>query len=350
VLAGGIAAGAVAAEPVEVPTFGTNPGNLRMFLHAPDEIDGPAPLVVVLHGCRQTALGYGETSGWVEVADSHGFLLVLPGQRPANNDRNCFNWFQPGDARRDAGEALSIRQMIDHVEATHEVDEARVFVSGLSAGGAMTAVMLATYPEVFAGGGVVAGLPYRCADNVFEALQCMSTGRPSTLPAFALPQDALPEGLPATLEMSPAFCLFFPLLCPDDPGDADGAEAWGDLVRSASDHEGPFPVVSVWHGTADTTVVPVNATSLVEQWTDVHGISSEPTAHDVFAGFPRQRFEGADGLARVELYTVTGMGHGKPVDPGGGPEQCGTSADFVLDVDVCSSRLIAEFWGLASAE
>ena len=77
----------------------------------------------------------------------------------ANNQNACFNWFEREDTRRDSGEALSIRQMIDAMVKRHSIDPSRVYIVGLSAGGAMTAVMLATYPEVFAGGAIVAGVP-----------------------------------------------------------------------------------------------------------------------------------------------------------------------------------------------
>ena len=94
----------------------------------------------------------------------------------ANNQNACFNWFQPEDTARDRGEALSIRQMIDAMIARHSVDRSRVYVVGLSAGGAMAAAMLAAYPERFAGGAIVAGVPYGCANTVTEALQCMNPG------------------------------------------------------------------------------------------------------------------------------------------------------------------------------
>src|SRR6478736_1551839 len=140
--------------------FGSNPGNLRMFVYRPPTLaDNPA-LVVVLHGCTQSAASYDLGAGWSTLADRYGFVLLLPEQTSANNPKTCFNWFLPGDTRRDRGEALSIRQMIEKTIGAHGIDRKRVYVTGLSAGGAMTAAMLATYPEVFAAGAIIAGLPY----------------------------------------------------------------------------------------------------------------------------------------------------------------------------------------------
>ena len=103
----------------------------------------------------------------------------LGGLFGANNQNACFNWFQPDDAARDRGEALSIAQMIDAMISKHPVDQSRVYIAGLSAGGAMTAAMLAAYPERFAGGAIVAGVPFGCADTVIRAFDCMKPWRRS---------------------------------------------------------------------------------------------------------------------------------------------------------------------------
>ena len=92
--------------------FGTNPGALRAKIYVPDQIAEKPALVVVLHGCTQNAAGYDCGSGWSQLADEHGFLLLFPEQRRANNPNLCFNWFSPADNARDRGEALSIREMI----------------------------------------------------------------------------------------------------------------------------------------------------------------------------------------------------------------------------------------------
>ena len=243
----------------EVRAFGTNPGNLRMFRYLPSKLAANPALLVVLHGCTQTAAGYDLGAGWSTLADRYGFVLLMPEQQRSNNPNGCFNWFQPGDIERGRGEALSIRQMIEKMITDTDVDRRRVFVTGLSAGGAMTSVMLAAYPDVFAGGAIVAGLPYGAATNVQQAFETM-------------------------------------FQCPPRP-----ARAWGDLVRGASPHKGPWPRVSVWHGGADATVIPSNAREIVKQWTDVHGLPVAPTAQAIVDGYPRQVWVNADGDELIEV-------------------------------------------------
>jgi feruloyl esterase len=174
---GGIGAPGRAEHLREIKDFGSNPGNLRLFDYTPRNLSRAPALVVALHGCTQTAAVYDHGSGWSTMADRYGFAVLFPEQQRANNPNNCFNWFLPSDARRGHGEALSIRQMIERIIKDHGVDRRRVSVVGLSAGGAMTSAMLATYPDLFAGGAIIAGLPYGCAANVQEAFETMAQGR-----------------------------------------------------------------------------------------------------------------------------------------------------------------------------
>jgi poly(hydroxyalkanoate) depolymerase family esterase len=349
------------ADPVEVMGFGSNPGNLRMFKYVPAGLPASPPLVVVLHGCTQNARDFAAQSGWIALADRLQLALALPEQTQGNHPRNCFNWFVISHNRRGQGEALSIKQMVDKMKTDHGIDPSRIFVTGLSAGGAMTSVMLATYPEVFAGGGIVAGLPYGCANDPSpflptQALQCMSFGHPFSLPTTTGLSSPIPSGLPSTptslpsLPVPPGLCQLFPLpICPPDPSGTNGftAAQLGDFVRHASSHTGPFPRVSIWHGSSDSTVSPVNASEEMLQWTNVQGVKAEPAISDTVNGFPHHVFKTAAGNAVVETYSITGMGHGYPVAPGAGPNQCGTVAPFVIDERICSSMLMAKFWGLA---
>ena len=293
---------AAAIEPV--PSFGSNPGNLKMFRYVPTGLPAGRPVVVALHGCTQNASGYGTGAGWTQLADRLKFAVVLPEQQSGNNVNKCFNWFERGDTTRGQGEAESIAQMVRKIVTDTGANAARVHVTGLSAGGAMTAVMLATYPDMFAGGGVVAGIAYQCATTMIDAFSCMNPGKNLT---------------PASL---------------------------GDAVRGASSHTGPWPTVSIWQGSADYTVAPANATELVEQWTNVHGIPATPTSTDTVAGYPHAVYA-AGGRPVVETYTLTGMGHGQPLDPGTGASQCGTAGAYLLDVNICAAWHMASAWHLA---
>lgn len=308
-----VTSGAVATPPIahaaaleEVTGFGSNPGNLRMFRYVPAGLPAGRPLVVVLHGCTQSAAAYDDESGWVGMAERLGFAVLLPQQQPVNNGLSCFNWFEPGDTARGSGEALSIKQMADRLRADVGSDADRIFVTGLSAGGAMAAVMLATYPEMFSAGAVVAGLPYRCASTLSQAQTCQSPG----------------------VNLTP--------------------RQWGDRVRGASGHTGPWPTVSIWHGTSDTTVAPSNLAELVDQWTDVAGADQTPDVSDTVNGYPHRAYRDNSGRPVVETFSITGMGHGQPIDPGTGPSNCGTAAPYILDVNICAANYIADFWGLVA--
>src|SRR3954462_5294577 len=115
----------------EVPRLTDNPGNLRMFTYAPQGLAPEPPLVVVLHGCKQTAAGYDRGAGWSTLADRYGFALLFPQQQTANNPNGCFNWFDPGDTQRGSGEVASIRQMIEKIADEERIDRRRIFITGL---------------------------------------------------------------------------------------------------------------------------------------------------------------------------------------------------------------------------
>jgi poly(hydroxyalkanoate) depolymerase family esterase len=157
---------AIAGTTVEVMSFGSNPGKLRMYKHIPDQLLAHPALVVVMHGCTQDARTFTDESGWTQMSDQLGVALIMPQQQQANNYNYCFNWYDPANNARDRGEALSIKQMVDYMKSHHAIDPKRVFVTGLSAGGAMKSVMLADYPDVFSGGAIIAGLPYGFANNL----------------------------------------------------------------------------------------------------------------------------------------------------------------------------------------
>lgn len=288
-------------------SFGSNPGQLSAWIYVPESVGRGAPLVVVLHGCTQNAAGYDESSGWSRLAEDHGFLLLYPEQQRLNNPSLCFNWFSPDDAARDKGEALSIRQMVEAVQCRYGTDPQRVFVTGLSAGGAMAAVMLATYPEVFDGGAVIAGLPFGVASSIPEAFDRMRGHR--------RPQPA----------------------------------ALADLVRAASPHTGKWPTLSVWHGSADQTVDQSNASALVEQWRSLHGAPKKPSRSDLVHGHAHRVWVDSEGREAIEEYSIAGLGHGTPLDTGGTRHR-EQAAPFMLEAGISSTRLISRFWGIVTDE
>jgi poly(hydroxyalkanoate) depolymerase family esterase len=284
--------------------FGSNPGNLRMLAYVPETLPASPPVVIALHGCCQNANEYDRGSGWSRLADRLGFLVVYPEQQPANNPKNCFSWFLSGDIARGKGEALSIHQMVEHAIEKFGADRERVFVTGLSAGGAMAVVMLATYPETFAGGAIIAGLPYECAKNVNEAFEAMFTDH----------------------HCSPRIL--------------------GDRVRAASNHDGAWPKISIWHGSADPIVKPSNAEQIVQQWTNVHSLSATPSYEELIGAHTHQVWNDPDGNRLIEAFSISGMAHGVPLDLNGDGESLGAAGPFFSDVGISSTEHIANFWGL----
>jgi feruloyl esterase len=262
----------------------------------------------VLHGCKQTAAGYDHGAGWSTLADRYGFALLLPEQQAANNPNGCFNWFQPGDTERGRGEVASIRCMIEKIATEERIDRRRIFITGLSAGGAMTSAMLACYPEVFAAGAIIAGLPYGTAGTVQQAFESM-------------------------------------FQCP-----TRSAREWGDLVRAAApQHQRPWPRISIWHGKADATVIPPNAGEILKQWTDVHGLKNAPAFEERIDGHPRKVWLDQAGEEVIEAYDVVGMAHGTPLATGTSDRQCGAAGPFFLEAGISSSYHIAKFFGLTAA-
>jgi poly(hydroxyalkanoate) depolymerase family esterase len=292
-----------------VTDFGKNPGELEMCAYVPSRLAENRPLVVALHGCTQQAKDYDDGPGWTKLADEYRFALLLPQQTKANNQNTCFNWFQPDDVKRhDAGgttgEAASIWAMVQKMQTDYKTDPHQVYVTGLSAGGAMTAALLAAYPEVFKAGAVVAGIPAGCAQGVGDAFSCMNPGK----------------------NLSP--------------------KEWGDRVRAAAPGHAAgskVPKVAVWQGSADGTVNPMNAGELVDEWTDVLGIDQTPDKTATVNGAGYKGYADASGTVLVEEYIIPGMDHGVAVDP---PHGCGKAAPYILDKGICSSRLIVTFWGL----
>ncbi|KPQ23357.1 MAG: Poly(3-hydroxybutyrate) depolymerase [Halomonas sp. HL-48] len=291
---------------VDLKKFGSNPGALKAKTYIPEDLPSDAPLVVVLHGSDQTANEYNTGAGWSDIADLYGVALLFPEQQRMNNLMLSFNWFEPADCHRGAGEPLSILNMIEKVASDHGIDRQRIFITGLSSGGAMTAVMLATYPEIFAGGAIIAGLPYGSAD---------------TLPAALLRMKGL--GSPTAQQLE-------------------------TRLRDASEHEGPWPTLSVWHGSGDHTVNSSNAKAILRQWRALHDLNQTPSSIHTVSGYPRRAWSDDEGRELIEEFSITGMDHGTPLKTHG-KNSFGSSGDYMLEVNISSTHHIADFWGLSAA-
>ncbi len=335
--------GQTSSALVDVANFGPNPAQLTMHKYVPQSMpSAPRPLVVALHGCTQTAAAY-EATGWSALADAWKFYVLYPEQNTSrNNSSGCFNWGgrwkdapqtfvlspEPLDLteiQRGHGENESIKEMIDKMKADHAIDPARVFVTGLSGGGAMAALMLAVWPDIFAGGAIFAGVPYGCATNhktTDEAQNCLKDY----------------TGANAYLSRTP--------------------QQWGDLVRGAgpTGFKGPYPRVSIWHGTSDFVVNVQNQTELMKQWTDANGIDQTADVEDQVEGFPHKQYKDGSGKTLVETYSITGQSHGtevapdKPIDPAqASSAKCGTAGSYILSAGICSTYYAGKFFGLDAA-
>lgn len=304
-------AGTAAAGTLEQVTgFGSNPGALAMWRYRPTTPAANAPLVVFMHGCSQSHTDAAAV-GWTQLADQYGFYVVFPEQVTANNPIKCFNWAgEYGDVAnltRGQGENLSVKQMVDKMKADFAIDAARVYVAGFSAGAGFASVMLATWPDVFAGGAIMAGLPYRCATTVNGAYACQQL-------------NAHPE-----LKHTPA--------------------EWGDLVRNAfPGYAGARPRVVIFHGTADSTVSPDNQVELIDQWTNVGGADQTADETATVSGHERARYKSGATVV-VESWRLASMGHA--VAMGNDPEHaCAPAGTYTESRNLCAAYRAAQFFGI----
>ncbi|MBL8920049.1 MAG: PHB depolymerase family esterase [Myxococcaceae bacterium] len=260
-----------------VTGFGSNPGNLLMYRFVPVGLPRGRPLVVLLHGCGETATSFSTSSGFEALATQRQVALLLPQQQFINNVQTCFNWFDAANQTRNAGEMLSISQMVDRMVTDQGSDPQRVYVAGFSAGAAAAANVLATMPDRFRAGAIAAGIAFKCTESLAGSTACLNGAMPTN-----------PDG-----------------------GARTPAER-AALVRAAfPSYPGPPPRVSLWHGLSDVFVAPVNSQQSMQQWTAVHGIDQTADGTSVISsGGTRSVFRAAAGSdALVELNEVPALGH-----------------------------------------
>lgn len=267
-------------------------------LYIPTSYNGQAvPLVVMLHGCTQSPDDFAAGTGMNRVAEADGFLVAYPAQALAANSSRCWNWFEASHQQRDAGEPSLVAGITREVMAHHNVDPGRVYVAGLSAGGAMAAIVAATYPDLYAAVGVHSGLAPGSAHDLPSALRAMQQG---------------------------------------------------GRARQSPVHRA-VPMI-LFHGDRDSTVRPRNADHLVEQWTaaatNPHAPgATAPTPTTVHQGqvpggrsYTRAVYTDHRGQPLVEWWTIHGAGHawsggsrsGTYTDPAG-PDASRELARFFLE-------------------
>lgn len=243
----------------------------RCMLFEPPRGADAAPLLVMLHGCGQRAEEFAAATRMNEAAAEAGVVVLYPEQSASLNPLRCWNWYALHDRSQPAGDGARIAAMTRQVMREHDIDPERVYVAGMSAGGAMAAVLARDYPELYAALGVHSGVPAGLAHDLPAAMQLMSCG-----PAAPL----------------------------DDV---------------ASQYDGPRRTAApsiVFHGDADTTVHPANghalhAAALPQRRAPGTGapLQATTTAQDGQRGFTRSVEFGPDGRSRSELWLVHGAGH-----------------------------------------
>jgi poly(hydroxyalkanoate) depolymerase family esterase len=295
----------------QMDSFGTNPGNLTMHFYSPAKIQDQTktPLVIVLHGCSQSAQLVSEQAGWNKLADQYGFRVLYPQQKGSNNPSMCFDWYRAADIDKGKGECASIKQMIDVFEKNYGVDPSKIFVTGLSAGAAMAVVMMATYPATFNTGAIFAGGAYKSALNVMTTTSAMM----------------------GWVNRTPT--------------------EWGDHVRNADpDFKGPYPKIIIYQGKRDLVVNHRNAHELIEQWSNVHGIDT--VASDTINNFGDNKnikkylYKNSKGENVIMYYEVKNIGHALMIKPGNCRDEGGKMVPFSVDENFFSTYWTAIDFGL----
>jgi poly(hydroxyalkanoate) depolymerase family esterase len=263
-------------------------GTRRYRLYVPASAgEGLRGLVVMLHGCTQSPEDFAAGTGMNALAEEHRLLVAYPAQTGGDNSMSCWNWFRPGDQMRGAGEPAIIAGLTESVRDEFGIARDRVFVAGLSAGGAMAAIMAETYPDLYAAVGIHSGLAYGSANDVLSAFSAMQG------------QSAIQRR----------------------PNRRDGDEG--------------APRVIVFHGSADSTVHPSNADRIIAGLREAPARMEQSERPGVGAsrGYTRTVARRADGTTALEAWIVDGASHawfgGDPSGSYTDPKRPDASAEMV---------------------
>jgi feruloyl esterase len=295
----------------EVKHFGNNPGQLKMFVYSDEQNKDSSlkPLVVVLHGCGQSAEEVARLTGWNKLARLNDFIVVYPQQKFLNNVSTCFNWFRNSDINKGQGECESIYQEILYMQQHYPVDKSRVFITGLSAGAAMAVVMMATHPETFKAGAVFAGGAYKLAGNAFGSAGVMAGTK-------KLSKDELIK----------------------------------NVTEQNSSYKGSYPEMIIYQGLNDIVVNHKNAGFLITQWAGIHRIDEIPDKTDLhFMNIPdikRTEFLNSSGKAAIIFYEINNLGHRILVKPGNNKDEGGETGTYGADKGFYSTFQTAKDFGI----
>lgn len=303
--------------------------SLRIHAYAPPSLKPPsAPAVVLMHGCLQGPREFFEDSGWRQVADERGLLLVVvefddPGE-------HCLWWFEPEQRRpATARQGDAIVRGLAEARRVFQVPQGENFASGLSAGAAMTVVLMALYPDTFAAGAPVAGVPFDCS-SLTEHSRLTWKGQPCAVPGM----QELPQA------------------CACMAGDVEHTpEEWAAAVTAVHPDRRHWPRMSVWQGSTDPIVVCLNGLQIASQWSALHGGKAPAVscpgrqgkiiAERNSAGDQRWLLPGDDGRPLVELRLLDGFTHAMPI---ASEQNCGKSGKGFAQAGVCAARDIADFF------